>query len=492
VGRLVRFREDQWSRIEPLLPPATRTGGRDAKPHRRMVEAMVWVLRTGAPWRDLPPAYGPWQSVYTRWSRWSASGVMASLLAALSRERDGESFLIDATIVRAHQDASGARKKGGSQEIGRSRGGPSTKIHAIVDALGNPVRLELSPGQTHEMKLAPTMLADIRDANVIGDRAYDAKALADQLAGPRCRVVIPSNPTRASPRAYDKDLYLERCLVEHFFQRIKRFRRIAMRFEKLAKNFLAFVQLAAVRVWLLERIVGDRRALGPLAVARLRSSPQKHVREHATGPWLLSMYRHGQRPHRPVGVLLDVPHLRDLASGRPPGQRTACRSLRRFVSCPLRGIGAPGACPVSKPARRAPERGAHPREQNARGGLPPPRLGLARCPRAHPSCSRRHHRAVPARSRAGRPQSVEHAAGPRGEASTARSATLGPRWQLSPLVDPEGRCGCLLLRGARAGGRLTRNGASRALTGAAPVAGLTAGVPCPLRTPLKTVPRRAR
>src|SRR5215468_8536032 len=112
VDRLFRFREDQWSRIEPLLPPATRTGGRDAKPHHRMVEAMVWVLRTGAPWRDLPPAYGPWQSVYTRWSRWSASGVMGSLLAALARERDGESFLIDATIVRAHQDASGARKKG--------------------------------------------------------------------------------------------------------------------------------------------------------------------------------------------------------------------------------------------------------------------------------------------------------------------------------------------------------------------------------------------
>ncbi len=212
---------------------------------------MVWVLRTGAPRRDLPSAYGPWQSVYTRGSRWSASGVMASLLAALSRERDGESFLIDATLVRAHQDASGARKKGGPQEIGHSRGGPSTKIHAIVDALGNPVRLELSPGQTHEMKLAPTLLADVRDANVIGDRAYDAKALADQLAAQGCTVVIPSNPTRASQRAYDKHLYRERRLVEHFFQRIKRFRRIAMRFEKLAKNFLAFVQLAAVLVWLL-------------------------------------------------------------------------------------------------------------------------------------------------------------------------------------------------------------------------------------------------
>ena len=93
-------------------------GGRNAKPHRRMVEAMLWILRTGAPWRDLPTAYGPWQSVYTRWSRWSASGVLASLLEALARERDGESYLIDATIVRAHQDASGARKKGAPRRSG--------------------------------------------------------------------------------------------------------------------------------------------------------------------------------------------------------------------------------------------------------------------------------------------------------------------------------------------------------------------------------------
>jgi len=77
-----------------------------------MVEAMIWILRTGAPWRDLPTAFGPWKSVYTRFSRWSQRGTLAQLVEALSRERDGEGYLIDATIVRAHQDASGARKEG--------------------------------------------------------------------------------------------------------------------------------------------------------------------------------------------------------------------------------------------------------------------------------------------------------------------------------------------------------------------------------------------
>jgi transposase len=113
MERLVRLTGAQWARVQPLLPSASKKGGRPAKPDRPMVEAMIWVLRTGAPWRDLPSAYGPWESVYTRFSRWSAAGVLAALFEALARERDSEGYLIDASIVRAHQDASGAAKEGG-------------------------------------------------------------------------------------------------------------------------------------------------------------------------------------------------------------------------------------------------------------------------------------------------------------------------------------------------------------------------------------------
>ena len=116
MERLVRLTDAQWKRVEPLLPTASKKGGRPPKPHRPKVEAMLWILRTGAPWRDLPSAYGPWESVYTRFSRWSKAGVLARLFEALACELDGEGFLIDATIVRAHQDASGAVKKGGSKK----------------------------------------------------------------------------------------------------------------------------------------------------------------------------------------------------------------------------------------------------------------------------------------------------------------------------------------------------------------------------------------
>ena len=100
------------------------------------------------------------------------------------------------------------------------------------------------------MKLAYELLGDIRDAQVIADRAYDAGPLAELLEKNCCTVVIPSNPTRAGLRKYDRDLYAARCVVEHFFQHIKRLRRIAMRFDKLAQNFLAFLQLAASLAWL--------------------------------------------------------------------------------------------------------------------------------------------------------------------------------------------------------------------------------------------------
>jgi transposase len=115
MERLVRLADGEWARIAARLPTPSNRGGRPPKPHRTMFEAMLWVLRTGAPWRDLPSAYGPWESVYTRFSRWSASGVLARLFEALARERDDEGFPIDATIVRAHQDASGAAKKRGAR-----------------------------------------------------------------------------------------------------------------------------------------------------------------------------------------------------------------------------------------------------------------------------------------------------------------------------------------------------------------------------------------
>jgi transposase len=140
-------------------------------------------------------------------------------------------------------------RKKGAQAIGRSRGGATTKIHALVDADGNPVRLVLSEGQEHDIKQAPDLLRDVRKAYVVADKAYDSDALRKQLRSQRCRPVIHSQKGRKVKRRPNKALYRTRHRVENFFQRAKRYRRIATRYEKLAKNFLSMVCFAAVLTW---------------------------------------------------------------------------------------------------------------------------------------------------------------------------------------------------------------------------------------------------
>jgi transposase len=172
------------------------------------------------------------------------------VLQQLAHNPDDDSFMLDSTIVRAHQDAFGARTEHGPQAIGQSRGGPTTKLHALVDGLGYPVRLELTPGQIHDVTQALRMLERVSNASVLADRAYDSRTVVEQLEARGCQVVIPSRRRSRHPRTIDKHLYKERFLVENFFQKIKRFRRIAMRFEKLAAHYLAMVTLASMLVWL--------------------------------------------------------------------------------------------------------------------------------------------------------------------------------------------------------------------------------------------------
>jgi transposase len=102
--------EEQWAQLSPLLPSEVGRVARPAKSNRVMVEGMVWILRTGAPWRDLPKRFGPWKSVYTRFRRWTQQGIWARVLETLAEQQDPESYLIDASIVRSHQDATGAKK----------------------------------------------------------------------------------------------------------------------------------------------------------------------------------------------------------------------------------------------------------------------------------------------------------------------------------------------------------------------------------------------
>src|ERR1700690_562115 len=123
-------------------------------------------------------------------------------------------------------------KKDGEQAIGRSRGGLTTKIHALVDALGNPVELMLTPGQAHDLTCAEPLLENVDPDALLGDKAYDANSLIDTLAKRGITPVIPPKANRKVPRACDFALYCERNLIERFFNKLKHFRAIATRYDR--------------------------------------------------------------------------------------------------------------------------------------------------------------------------------------------------------------------------------------------------------------------
>lgn len=144
-------------------------------------------------------------------------------------------------------------KKNGSadeQALGRSRGGFSTKIHVLVDGLGNPLRLGLTAGQCHESTQAEALLAGFSFERVIADRGYAGQALIDLILAAPSEAVIPPHQSAKQPRAYDTWLYRERHLVECFINKIKHFRRVFSRFDKLARRYLGFLHLTSVLVWL--------------------------------------------------------------------------------------------------------------------------------------------------------------------------------------------------------------------------------------------------
>ena len=146
----------------------------------------------------------------------------------------------------------GLKKNGGQEEqaLGRSRGGFSTKIHASVDALGNPLRFRLTGGERHDSTQAAALIEDCPAEAIIADKAYDSDGLLIVIKEQGAEAVIPPRANRTQLRDYDRHRYKERHLVECFFNKIKHYRRIFSRFDKLAKRYLGFLSFVGALIWL--------------------------------------------------------------------------------------------------------------------------------------------------------------------------------------------------------------------------------------------------
>jgi transposase len=241
--------DDNWKKIKDLLPGQRGQHGGVAVDNRLFINAILYIAKTGIPWRDLPERFGRWNSVFCRFNQWSKKGRWQAIFDVL-QDPDLEWLMLDSTVIRAHHHAAGMNTKGEDQDLGRSKGGFGTKIHAAFDALGNPVAFHLSPGQDADITHAETVIGDLTPEALLGDKAYDSDPLANKLKGRGINVVIPPKKNRKQPREYDKVIYKEINKAERSFNLLKQYRRVATRYEKTSRNFLGMILLVATMILL--------------------------------------------------------------------------------------------------------------------------------------------------------------------------------------------------------------------------------------------------
>ncbi|MET8021784.1 IS5 family transposase [Streptomyces decoyicus] len=273
----------EWELLAPLIPRAAT--GRPRVSDRQVINGMVYKIRTGISWRDLPERYGPWQTVYTRFRRYALDGVFTRALQHIQAEADAAGDIdwlvqIDSTVVRAHQHAAATGRKGGSagdetgdHALGRSRGGLTTKIHLACDGRGRPLAILLTPGQRHDSICAQPLLERIRvprlglgrprcrPDQVVADKAYSSRGFRTYLRKRGIAHTIPEKTDQrrhrhnrgrhgGRPPGFDRQVYRQRNVVERCFNRLKGFRGIATRYDKTAAaSYEAAVSLASFLLW---------------------------------------------------------------------------------------------------------------------------------------------------------------------------------------------------------------------------------------------------
>ena len=251
-----KLTDTQWRLIRYHLPGKKGDPGRTGFDNQMALEGILWVIRTGAPWRDLPSRFGNWNTVYWRFRRWAKAGVFDRIFAVLSADRDLKTVMVDGTFAKAHQHAAGARKLGKTaeaskklQKIGRSMGGLTTKLIAVTSIDDGLVDFSSHPGNAAEAPCFVPLVANLDVQEVLADKAYDSDEIRSALAARKITAVIPSKSNRKVSIPHDAKRYEKRHMIENYFSRIKQFRGVATRYCKLDETYSAFVKMAA---WVIE------------------------------------------------------------------------------------------------------------------------------------------------------------------------------------------------------------------------------------------------
>ena len=240
-----------WRQLEPILRRVrSRRGAPPGLETREFLEAVLYLARTGTPWRDLPPCFGAWDAVYQRFRRWQKGGAWEAIWRELQAPAVASTkrIFVDSSVVRAHQHAAGGRPE--DRALGRSRGGFGTKLHLAAADERTALGILLTGGQAGDAPAFEPVMCDVPDETdaeaVVADRAYDSDAIRSGLEEAGFEVVIPARRNRVDPPPHDAEKYKEREKAERLVSRLKRMRRVATRYEKLGSVFLAMVHIACV------------------------------------------------------------------------------------------------------------------------------------------------------------------------------------------------------------------------------------------------------
>lgn len=240
--------DEMWAKLSPIMELNRIYDKREL---RLTVEGILHRLRTGTIWRDLPREFGNWNKIYKRFNYWSRTGKLTLIFKTLSIDADFEWKFIDGSIVKAHQHSTGARH-GEERAIGKSVAGNTSKIHMVTDSSGNPIDFEITEGQVHDAVIAPELIERTPLSEyTVADKGYDAHHIRWLIKECGSIPIIPTKKnSRSKNKEYDLEIYRLRHQVENLFARLKHYRAIATRFDKLKRNYEATVMLACILLWL--------------------------------------------------------------------------------------------------------------------------------------------------------------------------------------------------------------------------------------------------
>lgn len=219
------------------------SAGRPLSDLEDVVAGIVFVLKEGCSWRAIDVTGIAWQTVYGHFRRWAKAGLWDQAMQQMKWRWGKGLGMIDSTHIKVHRD--GANPAGGQekQAMSRTKGGLNTKLHAAVDGRGQPQGLILTAGTEADVMHAPALLESVEGRQMLMDKAYDSDALRELIKSKGMKACIPPRSNRVAPAFYDKKVYKKRHRVENFFEKLKRLRRVATRYDKTDVSFMAFVLL---------------------------------------------------------------------------------------------------------------------------------------------------------------------------------------------------------------------------------------------------------